>query len=76
MARKFTTAEALELIFQGDNVDENSDESDQHAMCDCGHDIYHVYSSKLAGQKNDNSPQKNAHGHGPKERAQLMNRIS
>jgi len=67
MARKFTTAEALELIFQGDDVDENSDESAQHAMCDCGHDIYHVYSSKLAGQKMTIPRKKNAHGHCPKE---------
>ena len=39
MARKFTTAEALELIVQGDDVDENSDETAQHAMCDCGQEL-------------------------------------
>ena len=39
MARKFNTSEALELIFQGDDVDENSDESAQHAMCECGHEL-------------------------------------
>ena len=66
MARKFTTAEALELIFQGDDVDENSDESAQHAMCDCGHDISCVL-LKIGRTKNDNSSQKNTHGHCPKE---------